>query len=160
MYQRGYQILATVVEEIFISCRAEQVGLFEDYPKIIDAYDSFGPLTGLLSAFTKFPGRSFLVVPVDMPNLTSRFLSEKLVSQRNREKDATIIFDQKSSSVQPFPGIYESSSYPVISSLFSSKQYAVKQLLRQLKVHAVEYLDESRLLANYNTLEDWSENYE
>ena len=155
VYQHLAQTLDCVCAEVKISCRQEQEALFSDYTTIIDAFPSSGPLTGLLSAFMDDPRNSKLVAPVDMPYLTVDFLRKYLISQRDVFADATIIMDQRTDTLHPLVGIYETSSYSTISQQFQKGQYSVKKILNMLRVNVVSFTEDQNVLANFNSPSDW-----
>ena len=157
MYQHAAQIIWPFCNKVFISCRKEQETFILEYPAIFDRLPSRGPLTGLLSAFLQFPNVAWLLVPVDMPNLTTEFIHEYVISNRDIRSDATIIRDQLATTIQPLVGIYEPASLKKINQQYQSGLYSLKHLVEKLRVHLVDFNDDQQYLANYNNPQDWSE---
>jgi len=93
--QREYvfDLLSECCDNVFTSCRKEQ-----EIPKHLnplpDRYDFGGPVNGILSAFALHPDKAWLVVAVDMPNVTSRAL-QTLLSQRDPNRLATVFLTHK-----------------------------------------------------------------
>ncbi|MCB0687353.1 MAG: molybdenum cofactor guanylyltransferase [Saprospiraceae bacterium] len=154
MFERAEKLLSQLCSPVYISIRDEQVSKIGNARVITDTGSSHGPLSGLFAAFNRYPKQAFLVIPVDMPHLTTRFLHQYLIARRNPEMDATVIRDQ-SGSIQPLVAIYEPTSARIIAEQFTAHQYSVKGLLRKLRVNEVDYLGDQHLLANYNRPEDW-----
>jgi molybdopterin-guanine dinucleotide biosynthesis protein A len=76
-----YEMLGSFCERVFISCRADQLAAIPgDYKSLADlpVYKNTGPMGALLTAFTAFPGKSFLLIGCDYPYLTETDIREFL----------------------------------------------------------------------------------
>jgi molybdopterin-guanine dinucleotide biosynthesis protein A len=157
MYQYAAGLIEPFCKEVIISCRKEQEGRIRSYRVLLDDLPSKGPLTGLLSAFTQNPNVAWLIIPVDMPNLTTEFVRDYLVTNRNSRCDATIIRDQIALNIEPLVAIYEPACLPKIEQQYAHGVYSLKGLIDKLEVHFVDFTGDRQYLANYNSPEDWSE---
>jgi molybdopterin-guanine dinucleotide biosynthesis protein A len=155
MYQYAARLVETLCKKVLISCRKEQVELISGYPVLVDSFPSRGPLTGLLSAFKKYPKVAWLLIPVDMPNLTSQFINDYLVANRNSRCDATIIRDQAAETIQPLIGIYEPACQAKVERQYVDGFYSLMGLIDNLQVRFVDFKDDQQYLCNYNNPEDW-----
>ena len=156
MYQYAAKLIEPFCKEVIISCRKEQEESLIGYPLLLDGLPSKGPLTGLLSAFLQHPNVAWLLIPVDMPNLTTQFVQEFLISNRDSQRDATILCDQLTSTIQPLVAIYEPACFKKIQEQYENGLYSLKDLVDKLQVYFVDFMDNEQYLANYNNPEDWS----
>ena len=63
-----HQLLNKYCEEVFVSARKAQLDAWqESLNYLADQYESEGPLSGLITAFEKFPDQDWLIVACDMP---------------------------------------------------------------------------------------------
>lgn len=87
-----WQYLKSLTEEkgieTFISCRAEQSGLFAGERIIEDTFIGLGPLGAILSAFRHDPDAAWLVLACDLPLLDEATL-DYLLANRNPSSVAT-----------------------------------------------------------------------
>lgn len=155
LYKHLAGLLDMVCDKTLISCREEQISDFTGYPVVKDCYPSHGPVTGILSALEYDREANWLVIPVDTPNLTSSFLQAELISRSQSTFDATVIREVASGSMQPLIAIYRPSSFSVMLEEYRKGHYSLKRILSLLNVQIIDYSDQSDLLANYNTPDDW-----
>lgn len=68
---RTVSLLERHLDRVFVSARADQADDTERarFPQIIDRYDDLGPVAGILSAMDEHPGRDWLVLACDLPNV-------------------------------------------------------------------------------------------
>ncbi len=92
LLQHQVRILASLCGQVVVS------GDYAGFDCVPDSGDRCGPLGGLHAVCRRFPGRSMLVIPVDMPQLTSVLLLRLL---QNR---AACHFD-----AQPLPAFFPDS---------------------------------------------------
>lgn len=156
MYQRGLDILEGVCKRVFISCRVDSSPDLLAKEHIEDRYGSNGPVSGILSALEKHKDVSWLVIPVDMPWLTSTFLNEVLIKNRGISEHATVVRDLNGNVVQPLVAIYEPSCISMMQGAFKRGNYSLREILKEMNVHYVD-VDDPRILTNRNYPEDWSE---
>ncbi len=65
-----YEILQEVCADTFISCNAEQSPLIDRKFKALEDLELYahrGPATGVLTAFSRYPQKDFLVIGCDYP---------------------------------------------------------------------------------------------
>ena len=85
-------ILEPFVEQVFISVRDEQKNSthLNGLEIITDEYKTASPLNGILSAMKTHPELSWLVIAVDMPNITADAI-KILIQNRNKKSAATCL---------------------------------------------------------------------
>jgi molybdopterin-guanine dinucleotide biosynthesis protein A len=109
-------LLEGLCEDVFISCRAEQVDEIDNHYKTLpDAYENTGPLAGILSAFKAHPDRAWLVVACDLPLLDKPTL-EYLIQHRDAHSIATTFKSPHDGLPEPLITIWEPTSQPVLLS--------------------------------------------
>lgn len=88
--RRVFSLLGEFCSEVYLSCRADQAELpgRKGLSQIHDNYPSWGPLTGILSAFEARPDAAWLVVACDLPKVDREVLDE-LFRGRNPFRFAT-----------------------------------------------------------------------
>ncbi|HVI46936.1 MAG TPA: NTP transferase domain-containing protein [Chitinophaga sp.] len=101
------QLLAGFTDEVYLSCRHEQLTAFNNYPNTItDAVPYGGPSAGLLSAHQQFPAAAWLVLACDLPLISSQSL-EVLIRSRNPHKAATAFISPVNNLPEPLIAIWE-----------------------------------------------------
>lgn len=100
-----YQLLQSVVSEVYLSCREDQTQ-FSGKPVIVDSVNAGGPSAGLLSAYALQPETSWLVLACDLP-LISRQSLEVLIASRQANKDATAFISPADRLPEPLIAIWE-----------------------------------------------------
>jgi molybdopterin-guanine dinucleotide biosynthesis protein A len=111
--QRYYMVdlLASVCESVFISCRAEQQNEIDSkYKTLIDNYQGAGPLIGILSAFKAYPNVAWLVAACDLPLLDLAAL-QYLIQNRDTSAIATTFQSPHDGLPEPLITIWEPSSF-------------------------------------------------
>ncbi|GAB3551815.1 NTP transferase domain-containing protein [Spirosoma fluminis] len=150
--QRDYlaDLLRPYCERVYWSVNADQAHELAgaEQPCIVDAFDVASPLNGILSAFQQAPERAWLVVPCDMPLLTSQSL-DALVAGRNPAKLATVFYDTDGREPEPLLGIYEPQFWPILQAAVAQGEYSPRRLLQRNNVQMLNVPD-SRELTNVN----------
>lgn len=123
-------------------------------PVVNDLIPEKGPLGGLYTACSLFPGIFLVVLTCDMPLLSDGALKELIRSHRNSDK--VTVFSAKQ-ALQPFPGIYSANLKTVIHDCLSLDQLNMKLFLSGVSNKRVlpEYFD-SKIFQNVNRQEDLS----
>ena len=129
-----YEILQQCCEQVFISCNQSQVSKFEAaYQTIVDdpECENIGPMAALMSAFKKYPEKSFLVVGCDYPFITRKDLMKLIVA---RDKNYFAICYSKDQSIsEPLLCVYEKDVYPFLKNKFLQKKYSLRHFLEEVK---------------------------
>ena len=155
LLSRTARILLSVLDDVFVSVRADQIGdeLRSRFQLIPDQDAGLGPAAGILAAHGKRPHAAWLVVACDMPLLDADAIRH-LIELRAGHRAATAYRSPADGLPEPLCAIYE----PDTLARFQRQASAGKGLSpRGLLTHAdVELIDPQRpeLLSNVNTVDD------
>ncbi|MGX5819746.1 NTP transferase domain-containing protein [Chitinophaga lutea] len=141
------QLLLDELEEVYISCRRDQV-----FPGcealIIDSVDSAGPATGLLSAYKAFPDSAWLVLACDLPLIDATSI-RMLLRHRDRRKAATAFLREGQPQPEPLVAIWEPAGLLSLQQAFlKGKNCPGKTLLSADIVTVTPPADEALFNAN------------
>ncbi|MEM9023520.1 MAG: NTP transferase domain-containing protein [Bacteroidota bacterium] len=155
MAHRDYlhALLANFCARVYISCRPEQAhDLLPDQQAIRDVTTIPGPLNGLLSAHSAHPHVAWLVLAVDLPNVTEADL-QLLVHQRSPECGVTAYQSALRSAPEPLFAIWEPAAIPTEAMVQASNNFSITHWLMKGSVHTFPPRDEA-ILWNANTPEE------
>lgn len=145
-------LTATLPTELFIAGKCAPASGVE---MIADRWENCGPLGGIASALARAKTPWLLVLAVDMPAMTSAFLSE-LVARAERTGRGTIpAIDEQ---WEPLAALYPVAALPLAASMIASGQFALRHFIEGAReVGFVDSLpvQDSALFANVNTQEDF-----
>lgn len=104
-------LLQPFCEEVFISCRSEQIsGIDPAYKALPDTFLDMGPLGGILSAMRSQRDRAWLVIACDLPLLNEDII-RFLMTSRDPQKIATTYQSPYDGLPEPLITIWEPRSY-------------------------------------------------
>ena len=155
-----YDLLQPYCQQVFISCRKEQIPKHENeanqnYAFIADKYDNIGPLGGLLSAF-EFDSRvGWLVIACDMPYINDLAV-DYLIKNRKKEMMTTAFKNLNQGFGEPLFTIWESRSYSILLKAFFKKSYSLRKILNQHPTHLLTPPNEN-ILKNINFPKDYQQ---
>ncbi|TWT01792.1 molybdenum cofactor guanylyltransferase [Planomicrobium sp. CPCC 101079] len=92
-YERAYQALDAVCDRVVIVAHPKLQSRFPDELDVITdlpAIAGQGPLAGILTAMAQRPGDCYIVLPCDMPFITSKETT-KLVERMDKKQNITAI---------------------------------------------------------------------
>jgi len=125
------QLLTSVCEEVYYSCRADQdlgPGPNLSSCRIHDSKEGQGPIEGLLSAHEKFPQAALMVVACDLPKLTENTL-QHLVEKRDSSRLVTAYRSFHDGLPEPLCAIYEPSAFQLLKESFASGLRCPRKIL-------------------------------
>lgn len=146
-------LLSSCCEEVFISCRKDQVDdIQSEYKTIADQYENAGPLEAILSAFEKYLNCGWLVVACDLPLMDLKTL-HFLKNKRDTLKIATTFESPINGLPEPLTAIWELESYNLLK-LYREQEHV--SLRKILTIHGAKTIKapDSGALINVNTQED------
>jgi molybdopterin-guanine dinucleotide biosynthesis protein A len=135
-------LLGAYCEKVFVSGSPEKIK--GEFNFIEDIYDRGGLMNGILSAFKKYPNNSWLVLPVDMPNIDSMVI-EFLIKHHDSSKYATYFISQ-SNRIEPLPVLLESKSYPVLLKEFLNYEESLYSFLERKPSNQIVAINEKWLI--------------
>ena len=112
---RAVALLRRHVDKVFVSARADQADdpVRAGFDQIADAYEDLGPVAGILSAFDRDPGRDWLVLACDLPNIDDATISY-LLEQADPASPATAFVSVVDGLPEPLCAIWRPASRPII----------------------------------------------
>jgi molybdopterin-guanine dinucleotide biosynthesis protein A len=120
---------------------------------IYDKLYDLGPLGGIYTAMTVFPGTPFLAVTCDMPALTPSAL-EPLVAAYAKSRKLTY-FKTPAQPCQPFPGVYGPELLPGITSRILIGRLGVQEFIRSVpETNVLDYDGSPEIFTNVNFRQD------
>jgi len=141
--ERTAALLGNVCNQVFISCRAEQVENYvtsANFPAIADSYLDMGPLGGLLSAQRQRPHAGWLVAACDFPLLDETLIAA-LTEARNPFRFATALVSGDRDRPEPLLTIYEPKSRRRLLEAHAMGNDSLRSFLRSNRVTLVEPRD-------------------
>lgn len=153
--QRNYtsQLLEQFCNEVFISCRQEQVTeIGQSFQTIKDNVDGKGPIVGILSAFKKYPDVAWLVIACDLPLIDSEAI-DHLIVHRDTNAIATTYKSPHDGLPEPLITIWEPSSVAALNSFREQGYNCPRKVLINSNAKVIEPLS-AQALMNANTPED------
>jgi molybdenum cofactor guanylyltransferase len=152
--QREYlfELLSRYCHSVYTSCYAGQV-VPEHLNPLIDEYDLHSPINGILTSLKKNPGKAWLVVAVDMPNVNDQVL-QLLVNNRDQHKVATCFYNAETKLPEPLLTIWETSSLPLLMKFVAAGKVSPRDFLTTHPVRLVDTPD-NKILFNVNSPDQW-----
>jgi molybdopterin-guanine dinucleotide biosynthesis protein A len=152
----AYELLEKFCEDVFISCRPEQVSeINSKYKTLPDTYNSLGQYGAILTAFEKDPTATWLVLACDLP-LVDEATLQQLIDSRDTSCIATTYESPFDKLPEPLITIWEPAAREVLQK-FLSEGYTCprKVLMKNMeRVKLIKPLNGDALM-NVNTPEDF-----
>lgn len=146
-----FNLLSKYCQKVYTACKHHQ-RFDENLNPLPDQFEMDTPLNGILSAFKKYPEKSWLTVPVDMP-LIDDVLLNHLITHRDKSKSATCYFDSTGKKPEPLLCIWEAKVFEQLQAYYKSGGYKPRQLLQQIDARLLEIPDKKYHL-NVNSPEE------
>jgi molybdopterin-guanine dinucleotide biosynthesis protein A len=133
-----YNLLKPLCTDVFISCRSAQASSFSPgYELITDKteYIGLGPVSGLLSVFSKSEMQSVIYLGCDYPFINKKHL-ELLIEARSTEWDA-VTFKNDKNIFEPLICIYENSCYPKLLNHINENNFSLRNFLEKINTRSI-----------------------
>ncbi len=131
--------------------RGEADYSFLKCPILKDKLKARGPLGGIYTAMSVYPGTRFIVLTCDMPALNASALRTLL----SYDQAEDIVAFSHQSSLQPFPGIYSFSLFELIIRRLLREDTSMMGLIKEVENKAIlSWEGDSAIFANINHPED------
>ena len=140
-----YHLLKPYCEQVFLSCREDQLSELTNFKTITDQYQNAGPLGAILTAFEKNIDSAWLVVACDMPLINTEAV-EFLIKHRNLTKNATAFQNPENRCLEPLFTIWEPSAYIFLKNGFEKGQRSPMKILQQLDCETIIPADDKWLM--------------
>lgn len=148
-FQHIFDLLKMFCKDVYLSTNQEIIGF--DYIKDNPQWGEIGPINGVLSGLEKVKS-SLLVIAIDYPLFSLQEI-ENLISQRDKNALASVVFNETTQYFEPFLGIFEDSIFEVLLQELNLGNYSMQTILAKNKVKKVLPLN-SNSLKNCNTIEE------
>jgi molybdopterin-guanine dinucleotide biosynthesis protein A len=117
-----------------------------------------GPLAAMATLLSSAPAKAYLIVACDQPLITPELLRLLLPNDSHDAQTARLFCPQEACPVDPFPGYYPATLYPVIQRVLSDDRPSVQKLIRSIPVTWVSLPDFLRpCLKSINTPEEFGQ---
>ncbi len=148
--------------ETFLSC---QVGKFRALGigdivisgfgegMVSDDEPNCGPMGGLKSCLRRIRHDSALVLPIDVPLITTQLLTALLTEHEKKEAPITIVSHQ--GKIEPLIGVYDRSLLPEMERLLKDKRYSLRALFERCPCDILPWEKDSGQFFNCNTPEEY-----
>jgi len=149
------EILAAFCDDVFISCRPEQMQELatEEAPDLLpDTISGLGPYGAILSAFRSDPNSAWLVMACDLP-LVDEDAVRHLLNERSPAQIATAFHNEITGFPDPLFTLWEPKAYPRLLHFLSLGYSCPRKVLINSDTKVVEPSDQ-RILSNVNTPAD------
>ena len=147
-------LLERHVERVFVSTRPDQQDEPERqrYAQIVDRYENFGPLAGILSAMQAYPEVDWLVVACDLPNINDETLAH-LLAERSGEHPFTAYVSSHDGLPEPLCAIWRAGTADILEGFAAEDIRCPRKILIRSDTHLIDQVDPSSL-DNINTPDD------
>ena len=135
-YQHVFELLSSVCDAVYVSCRAEQKELFAPLPVLLDSVEDIGPMAALLAAFEYNPNCAWLVLGCDYPHFGEAEL-QQLLDQRDEQAIATAYFNAAKGWPEPLLAIWEPQAHPLMKAALAIGDSSLRRLLEANPVKLV-----------------------
>jgi molybdopterin-guanine dinucleotide biosynthesis protein A len=146
-------LLSSCCEDVFISCRKDQVkNIQPEYKTIVDQYENAGPFEAILTAFETHPDCAWIIMACDVPLMDLETL-QYLNQQRDQTKIATVFESPWDGLPEPLTAIWEAESYALLKHYHQNEQISLRRLLLKHEAKVIKAPNNFTLM-NANTPED------
>ena len=155
MCQYPFRVLQELCGEILVSS-CKTVSFPGKFFLVCDEIRGIGPLGGLFSCLKIATSELNLVLPWDMPGVTTQLM--RLLLEKEKDYDL-LVPALGENSPEPLCGIYRRSVVRTIEEMISDKEYAVHKLMGRVKTKVIRIEEKdpvyrNDLFRNINTPEE------
>jgi molybdopterin-guanine dinucleotide biosynthesis protein A len=144
-------LLGNYCTQVFISCRAAQEEeIFNSYQALPDVFVDLGPFGALLSAFSKIPDETWLILACDMPLVDVSILNH-LLENRNSNAIATAFISAEDNLPEPMISIWEPASLLILQQELKAGNTSLRKVLQDKAAHLLHSPNRD-VFMNVNTL--------
>ena len=151
-----FDLLSLKCEKVFVSNREEQAQIngHKNLPQIHDTFSNIGPLGGMLTAMTKYPQMSWIVLACDLPFVNQRTI-DRLIHQRDTSKIATAYISSKEPYLpEPLCAIYEPKALATLKEFLDRDINCPRKILINSDICLIKQ-DEKSSLDNINSVQEY-----
>ena len=145
---RAISLLQNFTDDIIVSTNDKIKAI--NYKTIPDAIHNTGPISGLYTCLSHIKYDIALIIPVDMPLLTTEVLTY-LLKQADFSKKVNIF--RTNDRLQMLTGLYHKDLVPVLKQQIDTGDFKLRNLLKKTSHHIIDAGDFSSQFVNINTPE-------
>ena len=149
-WENCYNLLSKYCNKVYISTSKNNVFKNKTFALYDIFVDSFGPLTGILTAMKKHANSAWFVLACDMPFFDEQ-AAEALVYGRNSNMQITAFVSNFDSKPEPTSTIYEPTSFLPLLNAWAYGKTCPREIIENLNVKKIIPSNEN-WLHNINTL--------
>ena len=157
--EHAVQLLKKYCDKVFISNREDQNDLqgHNVAPQIHDQpeFNNIGPIGGILSAMTTYPGVSWFILACDLPFVTDKTL-QNLINSRNFAKPATAYISVHDQLPEPLCAIWEPQIYSLITNFIKQGTLCPRKILINANANLISP-QQKNALDNINNPEEYKQ---
>jgi molybdopterin-guanine dinucleotide biosynthesis protein A len=144
-------LLAAVVDKVFVSTRADQAADKERrrFAQIVDRCDNLGPVAGILSALEEHPDVDWLVVACDLPNIDEQTI-RYLLDRRSDTQPFTAFTSSHDGLPEPLCAVYRKGCKDIVQAFVNDGMVCPRKILIRSDTCLLEQPN-STSLDNVNT---------
>lgn len=155
--QRYYvcEMLRLLCEEVILSCNREQVtDLSTEYRIVTDLseYRHIGPMAALLTAFSTFPGKDFLVIGCDYPLITMNVM--RCFLENMKLENRAFAFYNHDNKYEPLLAWYSRDCAPLLKAFFDRNEFSLQHFLRSVEAQKY-YPEDHNVMTSVDTPEEY-----
>jgi len=151
LVERALRVLGSLVSDVALAIGDSDSKAWPDVSLVRDRIAAIGPMGGIHALLHEMGHEWLLVLPVDVPFMTTDALSS--LSDEAHEGDEAVIAIDSAERLHPLCGLYHRSMLPACEGAISRKEYGLTRLLTGMNnVRYVTLPDEC--LRNVNRPED------
>jgi len=146
--ERAANLLSQFTDDLFINSNIDYTHF--SYRILPDIILNTGPIGGLYTSLAQIKYKMALVIPVDMPLLTTEVLTY-LLKQADFSKKVNIF--RTNDRLQMLTGLYHKDLVPVLKQQIDTGDFKLRNLLKKTSHHIIDAGDFSSQFVNINTPE-------
>ncbi|MEM6347321.1 MAG: NTP transferase domain-containing protein [Bacteroidota bacterium] len=141
------------VENVYFSCRAEQVEELGVERSLPDEFLGLGPFGGMLTAFKSDPNAAWMVLACDLPFMTTATINQ-LLEGRNISKLATAFYNPATDFPEPLITLWEPRAYGRLLHYLSLGYSCPRKVLINSDIELLQHTQPEEM-ANINKPEEY-----
>ncbi|PIK15205.1 cyclic pyranopterin monophosphate synthase MoaC [Halobacteriovorax sp. JY17] len=128
-------VLGKVCDEVYLSAREGQWSdtSLENIPTIFDSKESEGPISGILTAFEKYPDSNWIIVACDLPYFNEETISQ-LLENYCESSDAIAFKNSDKDFAEPLCTLYTPKAYSLFKTAVEEGTSCPVKVLKNARV--------------------------
>ena len=127
------ELLTGFCEKVFVSCNGKQASRHVNADSVLidlPVFSNIGPMAALLTAYSYFPDRDFLVLACDYPFITQEDL-ESFLQTIDEKSFAAAFYNEQHAVYEPLIAWYSKEALHEIQNYFHNQHYSLQKFLKE-----------------------------